>query len=225
MWQPPITMKTAVTIAALAVATIVAIPQQTGAHRRSWFSMGAQRVCKLFAGTTRICRDANELWSNSSPANAWTPWAFALPLRSKSMPPPVACGHAVGRLPMIASCYWMVPSCCHLVPVKAPSAQLPPPSAMPSLTPLAFACVARRSPRSGSKRRSAEQGWLTNYAGEQVDHRMASFLLLHESQTSHSGGQGVWGRSGALRRGAALPAGLAPCDQRRLGSVTSRADL
>lgn len=40
-----------------------------------------------------------------------------------------------------------------------------------------------RSPRSGSKRRSADQGWLTNYAGEQVDDRMASFLLLHESQT------------------------------------------
>jgi hypothetical protein len=87
MWQPPITMKTAVTMAALAVATIVAIPQQTGAHRRSWFSMGAQRVCKLFAGTTRICRDANELWSNSSPANAWTPWAFAR-----------ATGHVIGTI-------------------------------------------------------------------------------------------------------------------------------
>ena len=32
MWQPPTTMKTAVTIAALAVATIVASPQQTGSR-------------------------------------------------------------------------------------------------------------------------------------------------------------------------------------------------
>ena len=39
------------------------------------------------AGTTRICRDANELWSNSSPANACTPWAFAR-----------ATGHVMGAI-------------------------------------------------------------------------------------------------------------------------------